>query len=515
MIRYTSPNQIGLFEFEQPFGELDAKNRWVVLAKVLPWDQLAGIYSLSLSSYSGRYGIDCRLAVGALIIKHRLKLTDREVIETLKENIYLQYFVGFSKFTKEAAFDPSLFVELRTRMGADKFDLMNQKIIALADRIEGKKKKPVKKPKKDNQSETGSSSGVEAPGPTGGKAVTDNQGKLKLDATVADQMIVYPTDLGLLNRCREESERLIDILYEQSPLATKPRTYRRKARKEYLSVAKKKNKGKKEIRKAIGKQLGYVKRNTKHIHHLLDLFEGRKFPLEKRDQKIFWVTQLIYDQQLEMYKERKHSCGNRIVNIYQPYVRPIPRGKEKASVEFGAKLGVSEVNGFTRLNHISWEAYNEGTDTMMQVEAYRIQHGFYPEVVLADGIYLSRENRGWLKERDIRIGGKPLGRPPQNETYYQRSKRKKEYNQRNHIEGKFGQGKNAYGLSKIRARRSDTSESWIANIFFVMNIVRLVKLMGLFPDFFVFPLNCTRKWLRKFYSVVYWQSKEKIYCPDA
>ena len=62
-----------------------------------------------------------------------------------------------------------------------------------------------------------------------------------------------------------------------------------------------------------------------------------------------------------MYKEHTHSVDIRIVNIYQPYVRPIIRGKDKAQVEFGAKLGVSIQNRYAHINTLSWEAYNEGS----------------------------------------------------------------------------------------------------------------------------------------------------------
>jgi hypothetical protein len=55
-----------------------------------------------------------------------------------------------------------------------------------------------------------------------------------------------------------------------------------------------------------------------------------------------------------MYNEHIHSIENRIVNIYQPYVRPIVRGKDKAQVEFGAKPGVSMQNGYARINTLSW-----------------------------------------------------------------------------------------------------------------------------------------------------------------
>jgi len=118
------------------------------------------------------------------------------------------------------------------------------------------------------------------------------------------------------------------------------------------------------------------------------------------------------------------------------------------------------------------------------VEAYRKTHGRYPELLLADRIYLNRENRKWLKSKGIRTVGVPLGRPPKEKlTAHQKRKRKKERNQRNHIEGKFGQGKNAYGLKDIRAKRRDTSESWIGAIFFVMNLVSMAKIADLYAIF--------------------------------
>jgi hypothetical protein len=102
-----------------------------------------------------------------------------------------------------------------------------------------------------------------------------------------------------------------------------------------------------------------------------------------------------------------------------------------------------------------------------------------------DQIYATQKNRGWLKERGIRITAPPLGRPKAktNQTYYLKRKARKEAAERNHIEGKFGQGKNGYNLNEIRARLKETSESWIACIFFVMNLIHYEK-TGLFGSIF-------------------------------
>jgi|WetSurMetagenome_2_1015567.scaffolds.fasta_scaffold10950_2 transposase, IS5 family len=478
-------------EFRTPFKvKLDKANRWIKLGESLPWDGLASIYYRSMSSDMGAPAIDARVVIGAMIIKHKLKLDDRETIETIRENMYMQYFLGLEEYTYNDVFDRSLFTTLRYRLGADKFDAMTRQIILTS---EGKheaankdlddhhsninaNKLDTKGDKNANSPANHEAHEAELKKTATGEKPKRNKGILIVDATVADQMIAYPTDLGLLSGSREESERLIDELCRILAINDKPRTYRRLARKQYLNVAKKKNKTKNELRKAIGQQLRYLRRNLKSIEELLDKTPGMSFPLETRDQRIFWVIQHIYNQQAKMYKEHIHSVDNRIVNIYQPYVRPIVRGKDKAQVEFGAKLGVSIQNGYARINTLSWDAYNEGSDLKKQVEDYRRLNGYYPKVVITDKIYGNRDNRQWLKDLDIRYSGKPLGRPSdKGQTPYRKRKYREEQGIRNQVEGKFDQGKNGYNLSKIRARAAKTSESWIAAIFFVMNLVKFSK----------------------------------------
>jgi len=61
---------------------------------------------------------------------------------------------------------------------------------------------------------------------------------------------------------------------------------------------------------------------------------------------------------------------------------------------------------------------------------------------------------------------KPLGRPSAVQIHVSPG-------ERNPIEGKFGQAKTGYGLNRIRARLKGTSETWIASIFLVLNLVKL------------------------------------------
>ena len=256
----------------------------------------------------------------------------------------------------------------------------------------------------------------------------------------------------------------MDFLYSSLLHNKKPRTYRKVARKLYLKTAQKKVKSKKVIRTAIRKQLGFVRRNIKNIHTLLSAYTS--IPFNAHQYKYFLVVQTLYDQQAQMYKEKSHRVEHRIVSIHQPHVRPIVRGKTNANVEFGAKINVSLVNGFAFLEDLSWDAFNEGTRLIKTVEQYKERAGYYPKEVLADKIYCNRANRAKLKELGIVLVAKALGRPRAQSNLIKPG-------QRNPLEGKFGQVKTTYGMDRIKARLQQTSESWIATIIMVLNLVKL------------------------------------------
>jgi hypothetical protein len=246
-----------------------------------------------------------------------------------------------------------------------------------------------------------------------------NKGKLVLDATCAPADITYPTDLGLLNKAREQTEKIIDILYNpiKEQLKKKPRTNRKTARKNYLKVAKKRRATKKERRKAIKKQLKYIQKNLAHIEQLIAQGACLKILKKKKRYKMLLVITELYRQQLWLYENQKNSIENRIVSLSQPHIRPIIRGKARAAVEFGAKLSVSYFDKFVFLDKISWDNFNESGDLQSQVEKYKNLTGYYPESLHADKIYRTRKNREWCKERGIRLSGPPLGRPPLNVSF--------------------------------------------------------------------------------------------------
>jgi transposase, IS5 family len=474
---YLSPKQLTLEGFETPFElSLNPKNRWVVLAKLIPWDEICNLYLKHVGvSTTGRPPINPRVVIGSVIIKHMCNLDDREAVDQISENVYMQYFLGFSSFTNQAPFDASLFVEFRKRLGMEQINAINERIMSLKANLEKPKtinskalgEEDSSTPKSQAGSSTSASNNTEA-NDTG--STPENKGRLLMDATACPQDIAYPTDLGLLSAAREKSEQLIDLLYDVELHEMKPRTYRRIARKKYLGTAQKKNKSRKTIRQAIGGQLRYLARNLRSIDKLLDAYD--EIPLRHKDHKYLMIIHTVYQQQKQMYDNSTHQIEHRIVSLHQPHVRPIVRGKSNAKVEFGSKINVSLIDGISYLDEISWEAFNEGSHLMDYVEQFKKRFGYYPAEVLVDQIYCTRANRSALKLLGIRLIAKPLGRPPAVPIHVRPG-------ERNPIEGKFGQAKTAYGLNRIRARLMGTSESMIASIILVLNLVKLAGLGAL------------------------------------
>src|SRR6056297_1872344 len=128
----SDQKQLKFENFYLPFGgKLRSDNRWVKLAKLIPWADFEELYANSLAGTGmGAPAKSVRVALGALIIKERLGTSDEETVEQIRENPYLQAFLGFHEFRDQVPFDPSLFVYFRKRFSLDQLGQINGEIVA-------------------------------------------------------------------------------------------------------------------------------------------------------------------------------------------------------------------------------------------------------------------------------------------------------------------------------------------------------------------------------------------------
>ena len=180
----------------------------------------------------------------------------------------------------------------------------------------------------------------------------------------------------------------------------------------------------------------------------------------------------IYEQQKYMYDTRTHSVPNRIVSVSQPFVRPIVRGKAGHPVEFGAKLDISVVDGWTRLEYYSFDAYNESGNLQGMAERFREREGHYPDRILADKIFRTRNNLNYCKEHNIRLSGPALGRPKKNDTR-DKAQDYRDDCERVEVERRFSLAKRKCGMGLVTAKLQETAAHVIAMSVLVLNLRKL------------------------------------------
>lgn len=421
-----------LFKELMPFGgKLDEDNRWLKIKRLIPWGQLEVEYS-KYFSHRGRPSLDARLVIGLFLLKHMVTLSDRELILGLQENVYWQSFCWLEGFVSEELLNSSSLTKIRKRLGAEfTKDLEKKTYDVLID-----------------------------------KKIIKRKGML-VDATVMPEKIKYPNDVGLLNDVREWLvERLKEV---GSKTGEKIRTYRQKARKVYLSFAKNKRKTQKGINKTKKQMLQFVRRNMSQLKERMDKLDYlMRIEIESRLK----IVDVIYEQQRKMYVDKVNKIEERIISFWREYVRPIKRGKGgRKEVEFGPKVSLSHVDGMTFVNVFRHDNYSEAKKEVLEEQLRYYEELFKekPPSVTGDNLYGTRENREMLKDKGIRVGFKPLGRPGK-ESEKQRQYVLRKSRERNRIEGDIGNVKEHYGGDGIRYHYREGSEMWVRLVFLAKNL---------------------------------------------
>lgn len=452
----------GQMTFDEMKGSLERlpkTNRWVQMGDTLPWTEYEKVYNKRLKNDTvGASNRPGRMVVAALIIKHKLNLSDEETILTIQENPYMQYMCGLTEYTDKPIFDPSLFVTIRKRITIDDINALTLELARKAQ-------------KKNGGCDGGNDNG------NGGAPADDRTQPtdLKADATCADAEVRYPTDIDLIEDGSGYIDRMIDKVCGIKGIRRPTGLERNRIRETYLNVIKRKHKGAKLIKDAITRMLPLLYRDILTLLNLIGVDDETYSGFNRTQKRTIQAVIDMYHQQEEMLRLGTHTCENRIISIHQPHIRPIVRGKAKAKVEFGAKMGVSIVNGYSFIDHHSWDAYNEASDLTIHIDKYKERFGCEPKRFFGDKIYLNRANRKILKGKGIEIMGRPLGRPPKNPSEEQLRRERIGVALRNEAEAQFGTGKRVYRANGIRARLPETARCWTAMCYFVKNLAKFMR----------------------------------------
>jgi transposase, IS5 family len=291
------------------------------------------------------------------------------------------------------------------------------------------------------------------------------------DATCYESRISFPTDVKLIWNCCHETYLLIQQRRKLLKLRKSRMNYHRQKNlfQSFQKTRKKSRRAEKRLRKKL---LNFLGKLMEHIDGL-----SPKELSKKQQTKLKVIKKVCKQQHEKLYGN--NPIKDRIVSLGKPYIRPIVRGKETKTVEFGAKLNILQIDGINFIEHLSYDAFNEGT---------RFQNGIFLQRKLfgkcthqsADQIYATNANRKYCKQYRIATNFIPKGKQKLQHIQQAAILRKTLNIARGTIlEGSFGNEKNHYFLQKIPARNEVTETCWIFFGIFTSNAVRMANRMAI------------------------------------
>jgi hypothetical protein len=277
------------------------------------------------------------------------------------------------------------------------------------------------------------------------------------DATCYETSMRYPTNVKLLWESTEWSYRQLKLICKYLKIRMPRNKYEEQWNK-YNNYSHKRKKIHKETFKRtrsllylLGKLLGLLREIEYQFQDKLDL-------PEKYHERIKVIRKVLKQQQ-EIF-ETGVSVPERIVSISKSYIRPIVRGKETKPVEFGAKVNMIQFDGINFIEHLSFDAFNEGTRLVKSIRYGRSLFGKITHIS-ADDIYATNANRKYSTAAHIVTNFKRKGRAGKHEQHRLIISRELRKERATRMEGSFGTEKEYYGLQKIKARTELNEILWI------------------------------------------------------
>ena len=386
----------------------------------IPWDALVEHLQVKEKSKGSKMLFSPKGRIALMLLKHYACCSDRKLIEQLNSNIDYQFFcdihLGFTR-------------------------LINFKIVSQI-RCELAGKLNINLLEKEFYNHW--------------KPYIDIKSQITVDATCYESELRYPTPQKLLWEA-------VDWLYNQLRKTCKYlgikmiRTKYIKWKKRYFGFSKMRRKTNKK-RKPL----------TRALLHLLNKLIGFEKQLRNSCKLRFTPTyyrrvatiKKVYLQQKSYFKTGK-SPKNRIVSIAKDYLRPIVRGKEVKPVEFGAKVNKLQIDGINFIEHLSFNAFNEGTRLKNTVYKAQSLTKVKTKIVGADAIYATNKNRNFVTKNNIKTDFKRKGKLPKNYKDEKQLKALITKERATRLEGSFGKEKEHYHLKKIKAKTKLTEKLWI------------------------------------------------------
>ena len=256
----------------------------------------------------------------------------------------------------------------------------------------------------------------------------------------------------------------------------RPRTKFLDVQKANLTYRKQRKHNRSQTRKITRRLLDLLGKILKEIREIERGNENAESLLTVREKSDLEIITRMYRQQKNHFRnnDSRESIPNRIVSLSKPHLKPIVRGKEVKSVEFGAKVNNILVDGISFIEKLSFNAFNEGTRLVHCLKMHKKLFGVEAKKVGGDTGYAGTENRDYCNANGIQTSFVKRGRP------FGEKKKEKDLVRKElarvratAMEGSFGTQKEHYDLRRVKAR---TKRTEILYIFFGIHTANVVQL---------------------------------------
>lgn len=409
-----------------------------LIHQAIPWDNLCQVFQKRLrrKSQQGRKSFfNMQGKIALMFLKQYIGDSDSKIIDRLNTDYSLQFFCGIYLRPEDQIKDKKLISQIRCEL-AQALSLDEIQIELM------KHWKPF---------------------------LNDLHIGL-VDATCYESQLRFPTDVKLLWECCEWTYGQMKKICKQSKQRI-PRSKFKEQQDKFLSYQKKRKKTYQQAKIRKRALLYLLNKLLYQIQQVYQTASTHKLIMPPAYTNRIQTIQTILSQQQEHF-ETGEAIKDRIVSIAKNYLRPIVRGKETKIVEFGAKVNCVQIDGINFIEHLSFDAFNEGTHLEQSIFLVRKLTGKCTHIG-ADQIYATNKNRTYCAHQNIKTNFVPKGKPGplENQRHQMQSILSKERATR--LEGSFGTEKDHYGLSKIKAK---TAQNEILCIFFGIHTANAVDI---------------------------------------
>lgn len=274
---------------------IDLEHPLVQLSREFDWEGIRGEIAVNFCDGNGRPGADTRVVLGLMYLKSAYSLSDEQLLERWVENPYWQWFCGYKTMQYQAPIDPTTLSRWRTRLGAEKLEILLRQTLEVARQ---------RKLMKSGEME-----------------------QVNVDTTVQPKAIAFPTDTRLYYKMILALGRLAKkggIELRQSYVRISKRLQMMQSRYAHARQYKRSRMCEKKLKTILG-------RLTRDITRKLDFCR-----LEVAREK---MSQLL-EQAVRLGIQTRTSV-RKLYSIHEPHVECIAKGKAHKRYEFGCKVSVA------------------------------------------------------------------------------------------------------------------------------------------------------------------------------